>query len=132
MGEVINGTVVAANPPVPLEGDLMVYGDAACTQPAPENLDFGKFPFTPCGGICAPKKHSVWAWNESNYPMMLMVELDHSDLFLCPETRELAGKEIAEGEIVEVVLGVCISVPTNGQEIDFTLTVRGDPIGAPK
>lgn len=129
---VIGGTAIASLPPEPLIGDLKVYGNAGCTEPAPMSFDFGQFPYTPCGGVRAPKMHSVWCRNESNYPMMVAVSQDNPDLFLPQETRQAISGIVEVGDVLELPLGICISVPTNGQTVSFNITIRGVAIGAPK
>lgn len=134
MGAVINGKAFASAPPVPLEGDLNVYADAACTQPLAEvtEVDFGTFPFTSCGGVAASKTKKVWCKNESNYPMMLMINIDNPDIFLIAPANTLNGSIIPTGDVLEVELAVAISIPTNGIMVNFRITIAGNAIGAPK
>ncbi|MBU0778335.1 hypothetical protein KKF82_08770 [Patescibacteria group bacterium] len=130
----IDGSAIGSAPPVPLEGDLNVYTDAACTEPLPEvsSVDFGTFPFTPCGGVVAGKTKKVWCKNESNYPMMLMINIDNPTIFLVAPANKLNGSIIPIGDVLEVELAVAINVPTDGSVVDFGITIGGNAIGAPK
>ena len=134
MGVTINGSAIGSAPPVPLEGDLNIYADAACIQPLPEvsPADFGTFPYTPCGGVAASKTKKVWCKNESNYPMMLMINIDNPDIFLIAPANALNGSIIPIGDVLEVELAVAINVPTDGSVVNFNITIVGNAIGAPK
>lgn len=134
MGATINGRALGSEPPIPLEGDLNVYADAGCTQPLPgvSEVDFGIFPYTPCGGVQASKTKTVWCKNESNYPMMLKIDIDNPDIFLTKPASLLTGSIISVGDILEVELAVAINKPTDGSIVNFKLTIKGVAIGAPK
>lgn len=134
MGVIINGSALASPPPVPLEGDLNVYSNATCTELLPEvsAVDFGAFPYTSCGGVAAGKTKKVWCKNESNYPMMLMMNIDNPAIFFTAPANSLNGSIIPIGDVLEVELGVAISVPTDGSIVNFSITISGNAIGAPK
>ena len=106
-----------------LEGDVELYNDMACTQPIEESTEFDFGALQP-GTHSSPNSYEVYARNECNYSVTLMVRSLTPDITVNTESSvELTKTLVAVNTVVPMILSAIYRGDATGK-ITFTVEVK--------